>query len=157
MSAATIRFSIGLSTWASALLGSLLVSQIPGDWGHSICGPWGCGPPTQSLVACHLSWFVVLVPAIVLVAKFGGLTSNAWWWIGLGFFAAGLLGLVAIVVHEQITWLPSAGDYQRAYFWHRCGFVLATTVDAPITQSTFVGLGTMVVSQCIQARGAQRI
>ena len=62
MSAATLKFCFGMTLWSGLLFGSLSVANLPGDWGHGICGPWGCGPPMQALVACHFAWLVVLAP-----------------------------------------------------------------------------------------------
>jgi hypothetical protein len=90
----TIRFCLGMIAWASALLGSLSISRLPGDWGHGICGPWGCGPPLQSLVACHVSWLVVLGPATLLLASSRWLSTLVLRRVGATLAIVGLIGLL---------------------------------------------------------------
>jgi hypothetical protein len=56
----TLKNGLKLSAWAAMLFAALSITNLPGNWGHSVCGVWGCGPPTQVLVGCHLAWFAVL-------------------------------------------------------------------------------------------------
>ena len=137
MTFATIRYCFVMVVWAAALLGALLISHLPGNWGHGICGPWGCGPPLQSLVACHLAWLVVFGPAAFLVARSTRLHPRIVKLIGIGFMLVGCLGVLAIVIHQGLVWWPHASQWQRNFFWQRCLFVLATAVDVPVTQLFF--------------------
>ena len=50
--------------WALAAFGALSLANLPGEYGHSLCGPWGCLPPLQALAAMHLFWVVVLGPPV---------------------------------------------------------------------------------------------
>lgn len=140
MSLVTVRFCLGMTVWALALLGSLSIARLPGDWGHGICGPWGCGPPLQSLVACHVSWLVALGPATAILASSRWLSARVLRRAGATLALAGIIGLLAIVLHQCAFWLPIASEWQRPYFWHRCGFVIATTVDLPFVQISTIGL-----------------
>jgi hypothetical protein len=70
MSRSLIWLSAWLTGWGLTLAGTLSIASLPGDWGNSICGAWGCGPPLQALVACHASWVVVLIPAGMSIRRF---------------------------------------------------------------------------------------
>ena len=35
------RFLVGWLAWGVVALGVLNLGLIPGDFGHSLCGPWG--------------------------------------------------------------------------------------------------------------------
>ncbi len=139
LSANVIRLMLGLTVWSAGVFGALSVANLPGDWEHGICGPWGCGPPLQALVACHLAWFLVLTPpAIGLVAshRVPLLTCRR---IGIVLIVAAVLGTVAVVVIQRMQWLPQASEWQRPYFWQRCGFCIATLVDFPLTETLIAG------------------
>ena len=70
MSRSLMWLSAWLTGWGLTLAGTLSIASLPGDWGNSICGAWGCGPPLQALVACHASWVVVLIPAGMSIRHF---------------------------------------------------------------------------------------
>ena len=125
-----MRLGIGLCVWAAMLWGVLRVANLPGDWGHGICGPWGCGPPLQALVACHGFWLVLTLPIVCMLIS--GLSPHWRIRLGVGLFLTGVAGLTAIVVYQAVVWLPDALPFQRAYFPQRCLFVLATLVDWPV-------------------------
>ncbi|MGE3239498.1 MAG: hypothetical protein AB7G28_01270 [Pirellulales bacterium] len=133
------RVIAGLVAWSATLTTTLSIANLSGNWGHAICGPWGCGPPLQALISCHLSWFVVLVPAVVLFQKSGWLSGHSLRRIGTTLCVASVAMLVAIIVYERLTWWPLVGESQRDFFWNRCGFVVATTVDVPTLQLFAIG------------------
>ena len=139
MSSATLRFCLGLTAWVFALLGALSISQVPGDWGHWICGPWGCGPPLQALAACHFAWLVVMGPPAVWLRQSNLLSTRMVRRCGVALMMAGVLGLSGVVIYQRTMWWPGASEWQQPYFWHRCGFVIGTTVDVPIMQSVLIG------------------
>jgi hypothetical protein len=130
----TFRFAMGLAAWSAILVATLSIAQWPYDWGHAICGPWGCGPPMQALVSCHLSWFVVLVPAVILLQRSGQFSNQSLRRLGTTLCLASITVLISIVAFERLTWWPMIGESHRAYFWHRCGFEIATMVDVPTLQ-----------------------
>lgn len=138
MSPVMFRFILGVSAWGFALLGTLSIAHWPGNWGHSICGIWGCGPPLQALVACHLSWLLVLLPFGV----WGRLSCSERWlrYLGCALLLMSLVAVSALAIHERLTWWRSATDFQREFFWERIQFSLATHVDLPIVQLLLVGI-----------------
>lgn len=135
------RTLLGLTIWAVCLAGALSVANLPWDLGHAICGPWGCGPPVQALVACHLAWFVALVPPAVLLVRWRRPSGTMLRRVGLLLVALAGAVLMAIVIYERLVWWPEASELQQAYFWQRYGFAIATAVDVPVVQVLVVGLG----------------
>lgn len=127
------------AAWAAGLVVVLSLANWPGDWGHSICGPWGCGPPLQTLVACHLAWLVVLVPLSVMLARSERIPPPAVRRLGMLLCIVGVILLVGIVIYQRVVWWPVVGDWQSKFFWQRCGFVVATMVDVPVAQFLLVG------------------
>lgn len=141
MTSSLARTTIGLAMWGGCLAGALAIANLPWDLGHAICGPWGCGPPMQALVACHLAWFVVLVPPAVLLVRWSKASNTMRRRVGLLLVALAGAVLLAMMVYERLTWWPRASEWQRAHFWQRCGFVIATTVDVPVIQVLLIGVG----------------
>lgn len=130
MSPTTLKYSVALVAWGLALTGTLSIANWPGDWGHSVCGAWGCGPPLQALLACHTSWLVVLVP---LAASAPYFLSVQWIrraaFIGLSVSVGSALAFAA---NDYFNWYAHASEWQRAYYFHRVGFSILTTVEFPI-------------------------
>ena len=56
-----------LIVWGSVLLAALSLHEVQAMKTHSICGVWGCGPPTNALLAIHLSWAVAIWPPLLYV------------------------------------------------------------------------------------------
>ncbi len=136
----TLQSGLKLFAWAATLLAALSIANLPGEWGHSVCGAWGCGPPTQALVCCHLAWLVLLTPVALMVGPLNQVPTPSRHRLGkLLFLAAGLL-ILGVVVHQRVTWWPAASEWQRNFFWQRCGFVIVTSVDIPMLQLLTVGL-----------------
>ncbi len=140
MSTSTLRFCLGVIAWSGLLLASLSVAKLPGDWGHGICGAWGCGPPAQALAACHLAWLVVLTPPVAFVIR---RSRQAQFRTGLLLLLVSVALLLAVIAYQRVVWWPEASEWQRSFFWQRCGFCLATTVDIPILQ--MLGLGLLLL------------
>ncbi|MCA9061753.1 MAG: hypothetical protein KDA96_01760, partial [Planctomycetaceae bacterium] len=65
-----LRTGIPWLLWAMTFWGTLQLSDAPIFQEHSVCGVWGCGPPTNALLACHLGWLVFLAPSIPLANRF---------------------------------------------------------------------------------------
>lgn len=145
MSASTLRYCVGLGGWGAVLLGALSISRLPGDWGHGICGPWGCGPPLQSLVACHSAWLVALTAPVALVTRSSWLSTRVVRRVGVVLALIGCLGLLGVVMYQLVFWLPQSSEWQRPYFWHRCGFVIATSVDLPLVQLSGLGVALIFI------------
>lgn len=141
MAWSTRRFAVRTLAWGGCLIGALSIATWPGNWGHGICGPWGCGPPLQALIACHLSWFVVLTPIALWVVRSTRISDQMQRNIGLLAAGAALAGIAAVLAHQYFVWWPQAGEFQRPYFWQRFGFTIATMVDVPMVQALLIGLG----------------
>jgi hypothetical protein len=133
--------------WLAALYGALQLQRLPvGSFGgHDVCGPWGCGPPTAVLLACHVFWVALICPPAVFAAS--RLPAKFVWHLGIGLVAVGLFGLVGVAVWEATTWLPQASAWQRHYIGQRYLFALVTLVEAPIAQSLLIGAG-LCLSSC---------
>ena len=136
--AGSIGYAAGLAVWGGALFGILQVHLIPGNWGHAVCGPWGCGPPMQALVAYHGFWLMLLFPPAL---TFSNRTSTERL-VDVGRWVA-LFGSVCLLCYmgwEAIDWLARASERHRLYVVQRCLFVVITLVDVPIVQVTMLGL-----------------
>ncbi|NOY40589.1 MAG: hypothetical protein GXP26_01960 [Planctomycetes bacterium] len=136
----TLRNGIRLLAWMVVLLASLSITNLPGNWGHSVCGVWGCGPPTQVLVGCHLAWLVVLIPLSMISGRSCGKTMISPQRVGKLLCVVGVSLVMAIVIYQWATWWPVASELQRNYFVQRCGFVIVTSVDIPMLQLLAIGL-----------------
>ena len=71
---------IGLFVWGGLLLACLSLRHLQALNQHSVCGPWGCGPPTNALLAVHVGWTAVIWPPLLYFPwrlKFGRRTMNA--------------------------------------------------------------------------------
>ncbi len=134
------RIGIGLTVWAASLFAALAIRDLPGDWGHAICGPWGCGPPLQALLACHMAWLIILAPPAALLARSTQISAHGLRRFGAFLCVLAALFVAAAVIYQGLTWWPSESQWQRGFFWRRCAFVLATTVDLPVAQLLLVGL-----------------
>jgi hypothetical protein len=139
MSSAMLRMSFGLVAWGGCLAGSLAFANWPGDLGHGICGPWGCGPPLQSLIACHAAWLVALAPPAGLLVWSRKVSVTTRRRVGIVMTLVPLAVLMSLFVHQLLVWWPQAGQWQRPYFWQRFGFTIATTVDVPVVQALLIG------------------
>jgi hypothetical protein len=126
--------------WAGSLLAALSIRDLPGDWGHSICGAWGCGPPLQALLAYHLAWLVVLAPPAAVLVHSALVPAHILRRSGALLCVVAVFFVAAVVIYQRVAWWPSASEWQRGFFWHRCGFVLATAIDIPVAQVLLLGL-----------------
>ena len=100
--------------------------------GHHVCGPWGCGPPTPVLLACHGFWLVLMgPPAAIALLNVPRLWVRR---VGVGLVVAGACGFIAVAIWEASTWYPQASVWHRRYFGHRVLFAVITLVDAPTNQ-----------------------
>ena len=149
MSASVWCWASGLVAWSAALIGTLSIANLRGDWRHGICGPWGCGPPLQALVACHAAWIVVLLPPTLLLHR--KLSPDVCRKTGWIVFGLGLTGLIALGLSESLSWLSHADEWQRRYLPQRIGFKLVTLVDVPLVQLVAVGVALLVRGWCRQA------
>lgn len=142
------------AAWGGALFGVLQLYRLPNDPNHSVCGPWGCGPPVQALAACHGFWLVLFsLPTLLLCRRLDSATIR---WTGLLLFACGILGLAGIAVWEGTHWWPRAGELQRHYIVQRYLFAVATLVDVPVVEIVLAGLACFGAALLRDYRQTQR-
>jgi peroxiredoxin len=123
----------GLATWLVLRLHDAPIAQ-----GHSICGPWGCGPTIPALVAAHGFWLLVLIPAALWVGSriaSGRAIVLGWACIGLG-----IGGIATIAVREWMSWPSASAPGLRAYTIQRLLFAVATLVEIPLVPTILAGL-----------------
>ncbi len=130
-----------LIVWGLTLAVTLSIANWPGDWEHSVCGAWGCAPPLQALVACHVAWLVVLIPPAFIARRFVTTKTLKRTSASTLFFA--VTGSLVIAANQYVTWLAYASEWQRQFYWQRVGFVILTTVELPILE--LAGLSTLIL------------
>ncbi len=130
------------NVWIAGLYGTLYSERwLAGRFGdHSICGWWGCGPPTETLVVWH--GFCLL--AIVAPAAYIGTVFPAGWLRVLGWtlIGASLSTLVAMAAYEYWSWQSGrfAVDLAPLTFLRRYMFVVTTAVNLPVVPVFCSGL-----------------
>lgn len=144
-----LEYTVLLITWVGALLAALSMHDMQILNQHSICGPWGCGPPTNALLAIHVGWIVVLWPPLFYLPWRLGLPSRVVKIVSSAMISAGLLGLIGITIWQWAVWLPNTSEWAAKYVWHRCGFAIATASDWPLVQLLFAGTVLKVVQPAI--------
>lgn len=152
MSSNFFRLVFWLTGWASALGMTLSLANWTGDWGHGVCGPWGCGPTIQSLLACHLSWFVILLPIAVLGRRWlppRQTRTLAWYAL-----TCSVISIASIAAYERFTWFAQASPMIRPYFWNRIEFAIITQVDLPMLQVLAISLTSVFTSQSFYRKEA---
>ena len=136
--------------WGTACLGVLRLQDLTYEFGHGICGPWGCGPPMQALLACHGFWTVNLA-ALLWV-------NHEWlplrWERRLANLALliAVAGFAAVAGHLMLFWYPHAAETVRAYVVQRYLFSIATLVDAPLVQLSMFGIAGTLLARKRAAR-----
>ena len=93
-----LRHAAEMIAWGGACLAVLQPARWPDLFGeHSVCGPWGCGPPMSALVAVHGFWLVVFA-AVVRGSTVGmARPHRRLRTLGRGLTAVGVLGAVGLV------------------------------------------------------------
>lgn len=137
MSWGTMKTYLTILLWGTLLAATLSIARWPIPWEHAVCGPWGCGPTTQALIACHLAWIVVLTPAALLLRSWQHKRTSR---IGWTLIVLALAAILALVAHQRLAWFPEASQWQRSYFWHRCVFCIAVAIDYPMVQTLMIGI-----------------
>jgi hypothetical protein len=143
MSNRPILLSALLTVWVAALYGVLSLHRISADLGHDICGPWGCGPPLQALLAWHGFWLVfATLPVAMAVTHW---PKRRQWWAGVALTSTGLIGVLAIVGVQCFVAFQDVSRGQPAYLWQRSLFNLATFLDVPLVPMILTG-GVLIIS-----------
>jgi hypothetical protein len=105
----------------------------------------------QALLACHLSWLVVLLP-LAGVLRFW-LPHRQQRVLGMIVLVAGCVGMGGLVAYELGSWWLAASEWQRRFFWQRVGFVIATQVDLPLIELTLTGMCILTGARSARIRG----
>jgi len=140
------RTGLWLTAWTAAIAACLSIRSWPGNWGHWLCGPWGCGPPLQALVACHSAWLVLLLLPAVVLSRYQWPSPAALRKLGTFLICVAIAVLGLIVARQRLDWWNAAQGPQQEYFWQRCGFIVATTVDMPVVQMLIAGTYLLITS-----------
>lgn len=129
-----------LLLWSSLIYGALQIHFHGNLSRYSICGPWGCGPTANTLLAIHLMWLAILLPPAVYL-QWRAYVSQFWMrriaWL---MMIASISAVIIIILWQWLVWLPAAGPLFRSYIWQRCGFAVLNTVDWPWLQILIAGL-----------------
>ena len=72
---------IATVAWGAGIYGVLLLADTETPFSCAMCGPWGCFPPLEALVAWHTGWLMVLTPALFW-ARRNLLRSTTWTAVG---------------------------------------------------------------------------
>lgn len=129
--------ALGLVVWVCAAGGALQIADIPGEFGGSLCGVWGCYPPLQALAAMHLFWCVVMAPVVWALVWSCPLHLRR---IGVGLAAGAAVVAFVMVGWDLAGWLRWTSEEYRP-FWHkRAAYTLLTASDVPLLQTFLAGL-----------------
>ena len=120
--------------WGSILLVALSLHDTDALNQNSICGVWGCGPPTSALVAIHLGWLVALWPPMFYLPWRLKTASDTNSRIAIALIASGTAGVAGIILWQWLVWLPNASQHAAIYIWQRCAFAVVTAGDWPFVQ-----------------------
>jgi hypothetical protein len=107
-------------------------------------------PPIQALAALHGFWFVVAVPALVMLLR--RLTPKQLRLSGLALTTAGMVGLLVFVVQDLVRWLSNVPPDFRRYSFKRILFAIGTNPDVPMIQVAAAGAVCWIVG-ILRTRG----
>lgn len=128
----SIRRLVGLLAWMLVLGGILhaepALQNLLGT-GHSICGVWGCGPPTSSLLVWQAFIAAVLIPSAILASISSPLSAGKY---GKVVFALITTAAVMFVLINTANWYQSASETAQTYLFRRMLFATVSFTDAPV-------------------------
>jgi hypothetical protein len=138
-----VLFAAVLSVWLAALYCFLSLHRVSDDWGHDICGPWGCGPPLQALIGWHGFCLVAATLPVAFAATHW--PKQHLRWTGVALAAAGLIGVLAIFAVQSVTAYQAVSQGQPAYLIQRWLFSLATFTSVPLVPMILAG-GVLMIA-----------
>ena len=128
-----------LTAWFGAVWGALQIHKLDLQLEQSICGVWGCGPPTEALIGYHTFWMLLLLPLVVSLRRSWPERCQRIGWITLSLAS---LVLLLQVGFDAISFARRSGSTH--YLLERAGFTLATSVDLPVIP-VLISAGTLLV------------
>ena len=132
------RYGIGGLVWAGIAYGVLSLRDLPGDYSHRFCGPWGCLPPLQAVAAMHGFWILVVVPPSAWAIRAAQpRTLRA---IGWSLTTLGIGGIGIVLAWESWTWTHRYGAGWADHLPQRLLAATITTTDVPLLQCLAVGV-----------------
>lgn len=137
------RLLLNVFLWCAVLYGILSLRDLPGDYSHRFCGPWGCLPPIQALVAVHGAWTLVMATAVEWLLR--NQSPRTLRRTGVVLTCLGAAGLVIFVSHDLSAWPHLDSHGAPAYIPQRLLFSIARTTDLPLVQTTITGTATWYV------------
>lgn len=130
-----------ITVWGLSIFGVLQVQHFAWLSAHSVCGPWGCGPPLQALIAYHGFWLALFSLPTAAACEFFRLTivgRIGWWLLGLG-----IAGLLVVGVWDAVPtlphWLPRSTFLAPQHYVPRYLLSLFTLIDVPIVPMILAG------------------
>ena len=121
--------------WAGAVWGSLQFHRLGFEFGCSLCGPWGCGPPLEAAIGYHLFWLSILLPPTVGLGLFLSQPQNRR--VGRILFIVAAIVTVGVVGYDAVTYAMSSGKVE--YIFRRGLSTLVNTIDLPMMQLMAAG------------------
>ena len=125
--------------WSVGLYGTLRIHELNLSLGHSICGPWGCGPLTEALIGYHAFWFVLFLPLGLIAAAFFAPTARRR--LGTTILLLGAIGSVGYMAWDAWGYYQQVGTTNLLI--QRALFALATAIDFPTVQFGVMGFVLM--------------
>jgi hypothetical protein len=139
------RRLLNVLLWCVLLYGILSLRELPGDYSHRLCGPWGCLPPIQALAAVHGAWTLVIATAVAWFLRTRSPRTLRRTGVVLTCLGAG--GLAVLAGHDLSTWPLRASDGAGAYLPQRLLCSIAMATDLPLVQTTIAGAATWYVGE----------
>lgn len=134
----TIRLGLAVLGWAGLAYGVLSLRLLPGDYSHRFCGPWGCLPPVQAMMAMHGFWILVIVPPTAWAIRTQ--QPRARKTIGLSLTAVAAIGIGFVLAWESWTWTQRYGAGWGNLLSQRLLVAAVTTTDVPLLQILAAGI-----------------
>ena len=128
--------------WCVLLYSILAVRDLPGDYAHPFCGPWGCLPPLQALAAVHGAWALVAITACRWAIR--SLRPQALGRVGAALLALGGAGLAALVGREVAAFGPGEAFGFRPYALQRAVTAIVCQTDLPLIPLAAAGLACRI-------------
>jgi hypothetical protein len=131
------KIVLGSVVWGLFAYGTLCLGQLPGDFGESLCGVWGCLPPLQALAAMHLLWLLLLAPLIVLgTAQLGPRFLR---FAGMLLVSGSVLAIAVVAGLDLLDWFSRTAPEFHVYWPRRTLYTLLTLSDVPFFQLLIAG------------------